>query len=54
MSIPADTMRAVERLVGSDQAASFVALAAERELRARALDQLAAKHMHKHIVDEES
>ncbi|MGW7046712.1 MerR family transcriptional regulator [Streptomyces avermitilis] len=54
VAIPADTMRSVERLVGSDQAAAFVALAAEREVRARTLDQLAANHMHAHMVDEES
>ncbi|GEC07530.1 hypothetical protein SSP24_51850 [Streptomyces spinoverrucosus] len=41
--IPADTMRAVEELVGAEQAGTFVTLAAEREVRARALDCLASR-----------
>ncbi|MEV0908656.1 MerR family transcriptional regulator [Streptomyces hokutonensis] len=40
VAVPEETMRAVEGLVGSEKAAEFVALAAERELRARALDAL--------------
>ncbi|GGS88145.1 MerR family transcriptional regulator [Streptomyces chromofuscus] len=40
--IPADTLRAVEELVGAEEAGTFVALAAEREVRARALDRLAS------------
>ncbi|MFE7273265.1 MerR family transcriptional regulator [Streptomyces sp. NPDC057623] len=44
MPIAEETMRAVESLVGPDQAAAFVTLAAEREVRARALDRLAANH----------
>ena len=40
VAVPEETMRAVEGLVGAARAAEFVALAAERELRARALDAL--------------
>ncbi|WP_262060971.1 MerR family transcriptional regulator [Streptomyces sp. STR69] len=40
VAVPEETMRAVEGLVGPARAAEFVALAAERELRARALDAL--------------
>ncbi|QJT02714.1 MerR family transcriptional regulator [Streptomyces asoensis] len=42
--IPVETMRAVETLVGAEHAAVFLALAAEREVRARALDHLASSH----------
>jgi DNA-binding transcriptional MerR regulator len=44
VAIPAETMRAVEELVGSERAAEFIALATEREVRARALDRLATTH----------
>jgi hypothetical protein len=44
VAIPAETMRAVERLVGPEQAAEFIALATEQEVRARSLDRLAASH----------
>ncbi|MDX2595370.1 MerR family transcriptional regulator [Streptomyces sp. WI03-4A] len=40
VDLPAETISAVERLVGGAHIASFVALAAEREVRARALDAL--------------
>ncbi|MPY48483.1 MerR family transcriptional regulator [Streptomyces acidicola] len=40
--IPAATMRAVEELVGPARAAEFVAIAAEREVQARALDSISA------------
>jgi hypothetical protein len=40
VAVPEETMRAVEGLVGPGNAAEFVALAAERELRARGLDAL--------------
>ncbi|MFD7436936.1 MerR family transcriptional regulator [Streptomyces sp. NPDC059861] len=50
--IPADTMRAVEALVGAEQAGTFVALAAEREVRARALDQLASKGTKHSNIDQ--
>ncbi|MFJ8990205.1 MerR family transcriptional regulator [Streptomyces sp. NPDC102279] len=52
VEMPAETMRAVERLVGTAGAAVFVAVAAERELRARTLDGLAANHANRSIVDE--
>ncbi|WP_171110406.1 MULTISPECIES: MerR family transcriptional regulator [unclassified Streptomyces] len=51
--IPADTMRAVEELVGAEEAGTFVALAAEREVRARALDCLATHHTNHPNGDEE-
>jgi hypothetical protein len=40
--LPTETISAVERLVGPAHAAEFIALAAERELRGRALDRLAS------------
>ncbi|MGW3631353.1 MerR family transcriptional regulator, partial [Streptomyces sp. NPDC005122] len=52
VELPAATTRAVERLVGGEQVAAFVTAAAERELRARTLDQLAAKHAERRIIDE--
>ncbi|WP_128435495.1 MerR family transcriptional regulator [Streptomyces cyaneus] len=52
VTVPAETMAAVERLVGPDQASSFIALAAEREVQARVLDQLAASHSSSADLDE--
>ena len=52
VAIPAGTMRAVEKLVGGSQVTAFVAAAAEREVQARTLDQLAANHHKEPIVDE--
>ncbi|UUU23403.1 MerR family transcriptional regulator [Streptomyces sp. DSM 40750] len=43
--IPASTMRAVEKLVGLEQASAFITAAAEREVQSRTLDTLAA-NMH--------
>lgn len=40
VAVPETTMRAVEGLVGPEKAGEFIALAAEREVRARALDAL--------------
>ena len=40
VSLPQETIRAVEGLVGPERAAEFIRLAAEREVRARALDAL--------------
>ncbi|MEU0408025.1 MerR family transcriptional regulator [Streptomyces griseorubiginosus] len=40
VAVPEETMRAVEGLVGAERAAEFFVLAAEREVRARALDAL--------------
>lgn len=42
VAVPAATMRAVERLVGVEHAATFLTLAAEREVRARMLDDLSS------------
>ncbi|MCX4576148.1 MerR family transcriptional regulator [Streptomyces sp. NBC_01571] len=50
--LPTATTRAVERLVGTDQVAAFVATAAEREVQARSLDQLATNHAARRTVDE--
>ncbi|MFJ4368683.1 MerR family transcriptional regulator [Streptomyces chartreusis] len=50
--IPAETMQAVEALVGSEQAVEFITLAAEREVRARSLDRLAANHSPPGDLDE--
>lgn len=52
VEMPAETMRAVEALVGPGRAAAFVTLAAERELRARALDDLSASHRRFTELDE--
>ncbi|TRO57969.1 MerR family transcriptional regulator [Streptomyces sp. IB201691-2A2] len=54
VAVPAETMAAVERLVGAEKAAEFIAVAAEREVRARALDALAANHADLRKVDEPS
>lgn len=50
--VPVETMQAVERLVGPEQAAAFITLATEREVRARALDRLAANHSSSADLDE--
>ncbi|MEV8031253.1 MerR family transcriptional regulator [Streptomyces sp. NPDC086182] len=52
VEVAAGTMRAVERLVGADNAAAFVTAATERELQARVLDHLTANGVHHGIVDE--
>lgn len=52
VTIPAETMWAVEKLVGPGRAAEFIALAAEREVRARALDELAASPVTPVDLDE--
>jgi hypothetical protein len=43
VAIPAGTLRVVGRMVGAERATDFVALAAEREVRARELDVLASR-----------
>jgi hypothetical protein len=53
VEIPAPTMRAVEGLVGSMQAAAFVAAATEREVQARTLDRLTSTHINHMNLDEE-
>ncbi|MEU2420440.1 MerR family transcriptional regulator [Streptomyces sp. NPDC007851] len=50
--LPADTIRAVRALVGPDDTAGFIALAAEREVRARHLDAMAAHHRPVNDLDE--
>ncbi|MFF4555083.1 MerR family transcriptional regulator [Streptomyces sp. NPDC001422] len=52
VEIPVGTMQAVERLVGAEHVAEFIAAATERELQARCLDRLAANHGNHSIVDE--
>ncbi|MEU6028519.1 MerR family transcriptional regulator [Streptomyces tauricus] len=52
VAVPVATMTAVEGLVGAENAAEFIALAAEREVRARALDALAAHGPQTTEVDE--
>ncbi|MGY5008205.1 MerR family transcriptional regulator [Streptomyces sp. 900105755] len=44
VSLPAETIQAVRRLVGPDRIAEFISLAAEREVGARHLDALTADH----------
>ncbi|MFF7979560.1 MerR family transcriptional regulator [Streptomyces sp. NPDC007901] len=52
VSLPAETIQAVRRLVGTDRTAEFIALAAEREVRARHLDELATHHHPVNDLDE--
>ncbi|MGW3913489.1 MerR family transcriptional regulator [Streptomyces sp. NPDC005070] len=52
VEVAAGTMRAVERLVGVEQAAAFVTAAAERELQARTLDRLTANGPLSTVVGE--
>jgi DNA-binding transcriptional MerR regulator len=52
VEVPTGTMRAVERLVGTEHAAAFIAAAAERELQTRTLDRLATKAANPSTVDE--
>ncbi|MFC9279660.1 MerR family transcriptional regulator [Streptomyces collinus] len=52
VELPAETISAVERLVGDAHAAAFVTLAAEREVRARALDALTPCHVPDRELDE--
>lgn len=53
VSVPEETMRAVERLVGEERAADFFVLAAEREVRARGLDALTSNRRPPVDLDEE-
>ncbi|WP_432071409.1 MerR family transcriptional regulator [Streptomyces wuyuanensis] len=48
--LPADTIRAVERLVGPEHTAAFIAAAAEREVHARTLDALTASQCGHGVV----
>ncbi|MEV4915372.1 MerR family transcriptional regulator [Streptomyces tirandamycinicus] len=53
VALPRATIRAVEGLVGSDRAAAFIAAAAEREVRKRMLDAMAASRRDSGIVDQQ-
>ncbi|WP_020134097.1 MerR family transcriptional regulator [Streptomyces sp. 351MFTsu5.1] len=53
VAVPEETMRAVEKLVGTEGAAEFFVLAAEREVRARALDALTSNAPPPVDLDEE-
>ncbi|MER7186346.1 MerR family transcriptional regulator [Streptomyces hyaluromycini] len=52
VSLPTDTIQAVRRLVGPERIAEFIAVAAEREVRARRLDELTAHHSPVNDLDE--
>ncbi|WP_405881164.1 MerR family transcriptional regulator [Streptomyces sp. NBC_01136] len=52
VGIPVATARAVERLVGVERIADFVAAAAEREVQTRILDRLTSNDHDGNIVDE--
>ncbi|MFD9097897.1 MerR family transcriptional regulator [Streptomyces collinus] len=52
VELPAETIGAVERLVGDTNVAAFVELATEREVRARALDTLTSPHARDTELDE--
>ncbi|TFE57160.1 MerR family transcriptional regulator [Streptomyces sp. ICN441] len=53
MALPRATIRAVESLVGPERAAAFIAAAAEREVRKRMLDAMAASRHDGGIVDQQ-
>ncbi|MEU1276988.1 MerR family transcriptional regulator [Streptomyces sp. NPDC005805] len=52
VALPAQVIDGVERLVGAEGVAEFVAAATERELRARVMDRLASKHHKSGTVDQ--
>ncbi|MDJ0463408.1 MerR family transcriptional regulator [Streptomyces sp. H27-C3] len=52
VTLPPDTMSAVQKLVGSGNAAAFIAAATERELQARTLDTLASNAAITRQVDQ--
>lgn len=51
VTLPADTIRSVQRLVGQENIAAFVAAATERELQARTLDGLTTTHRQSSDID---
>ncbi|MBK3643407.1 MerR family transcriptional regulator [Streptomyces sp. MBT33] len=53
VALPEETIKAVERLVGTGRVAEFVALAAEREVRARELDALTSRGRPPSDLDEQ-
>ncbi|MEV7240812.1 MerR family transcriptional regulator [Streptomyces sp. NPDC093248] len=52
VELPEDVISAVEALVGRERASAFIALSAERELRARALDNMITKRHVGTVVDQ--
>ncbi|MFF1564696.1 MerR family transcriptional regulator [Streptomyces sp. NPDC058293] len=52
VALPADTIRAVQSLVGDESVAEFIAAATEREVQARALDTLTSNHRNSLSVDQ--
>ncbi|WP_432165011.1 MerR family transcriptional regulator [Streptomyces sp. bgisy031] len=52
VALPADTIRAVQSLVGAESAAAFIAAATEREVQARTLDSLTSNHRNSPSVDQ--
>ncbi|WP_046727559.1 MerR family transcriptional regulator [Streptomyces humi] len=54
VALPAETVQAVRGLVGPEHTPEFIALAAEREVRARHLDALTAHHRPVNDLDESS
>ncbi|MGW7542864.1 MerR family transcriptional regulator [Streptomyces sp. NPDC054770] len=52
VALPTGTIEAVRGLVGADRVAEFIAIAAEREVRARHLDALATHHKPVTDLDE--
>ncbi|MFF8474807.1 MerR family transcriptional regulator [Streptomyces sp. NPDC015414] len=52
VELPEDVISAVEALVGREHASAFIALSAERELRARALDNMITKRHVGTAVDQ--
>ncbi|NED89317.1 MerR family transcriptional regulator [Streptomyces sp. SID11233] len=52
VALPPQTITAVERLVGREHAAAFIAAATEREVYARTLDTLASSHAKEQKLDQ--
>ncbi|WP_046494063.1 MerR family transcriptional regulator [Streptomyces odonnellii] len=52
VTLPADTIRAIQGLVGPENVAAFITAAAERELRARTLDALASINRQHSRIDQ--
>ncbi|MFD5119755.1 MerR family transcriptional regulator [Streptomyces sp. NPDC058385] len=52
VALPADTIRAVQSLVGAESVAEFIAAATEREVQTRALDTLTSNHRKSTSVDQ--
>ncbi|MGW2655089.1 MerR family transcriptional regulator [Streptomyces sp. NPDC001478] len=52
VTLPPETIAAVERLVGRENATAFIAAAAEREVQARTLDALTPSHAYADKVEQ--